>query len=156
MGDGGGRLVLFWSPIIQRFGEKSRNCKWKLRNLSLLIVGLFPRLPFLTMWSHCTTNILGVQNSSDIVMPPWKLAASVQPLVFILFPKNTRATDKLLIKERDFIPTALLPFVILYSRRGKTQELQAGQPDLDPWEGDGANNPGNCLETYERQKCDCK
>lgn len=31
-------------------------------------------------------------------------------------------------------------------------ELQASQPHLSPWEGDGENPPGNPLQTYEEQE----
>ena len=36
----------------------------------------------------------------------------------------------------------------------KNQELQAGQPHLNPWESDGANNPQNHLYIYEGQEGD--
>jgi len=28
-------------------------------------------------------------------------------------------------------------------------DLQASQPHLNPWEGDGATNPGNYFQTFE-------
>lgn len=65
-------------------------------------------------------DILGMQNSNDTVMPPWKLAASVQPLVFIFFHKNI---DELQIncslkKGILFLQHCFL-VALLYSRRGK-------------------------------------
>lgn len=125
-------VVEIWSLLIQGFGEKYRNRKWKLREPCLLIVGLFPRLFLLPTWLQHTMNILGVQNSSNIVVSPGKLAASAQWLVLILVKETNVnecrwATDKLLLREKDFIPTALLAFVspIFKEGRGVNKELHA-------------------------------
>lgn len=32
------------------------------------------------------------------------------------------------------------------------RKLQAHQPHLDPWQGDGATNPGNYFRAHEEQK----
>lgn len=120
-------VVVIWSLLIQGLGEKYRNRKWKLREPFLLIVGLFPRLFFLPTWLQCTMNILGVQNSSNIVVPPWKLAASAQWLVFILVKETNVnecrwAADKSLLREKGFIPTALLPSASPIFKEGKGDE----------------------------------
>lgn len=35
-------------------------------------------------------------------------------------------------------------------QEGESRELQAHQPHLDPWKGDGTANPGNHFQTLER------
>lgn len=32
------------------------------------------------------------------------------------------------------------------------RELQAGQPHLDPWEGDGAPSPGNHFQIHDQEE----
>lgn len=36
----------------------------------------------------------------------------------------------------------------------ESEELQAGEPHLDPWERNGARNPGNHFQIHERQESD--
>lgn len=39
-------------------------------------------------------------------------------------------------------------FSLQKGQEGGARELQAGQPHLCPWEGGGANPPGNNFQTY--------
>ena len=95
-------------------------------------MALFPRLPLLTMWPHCTMNILGAQNSSDIVMPPGKLTASVQPLVFILLRKNIDELQISCSLKKDFIPMVLPPFVTPVFKREDPRNYRLVSPTLIP------------------------
>jgi len=77
-------------------------------------------------------NILGAQNSSDIVMPPGKLTASVQPLVFILLRKNIDELQISCSLKKDFIPMVLPPFVTPVFKREDPRNYRLVSPTLIP------------------------
>lgn len=58
--------------------------------------------------------------------------------------------------QERFLITGKKQMSLLISGRVRLRcgELQAGQSHLDPWEGDGATNPGNIFQRHEGQDDD--